>query len=349
MATARAERAGYERLALGAGVALALFGLLFLSLDVSATVAALAGADVRFVALAGLMALLAQFCWSLTTVAVIDGIDGSLPRRRVQLGYLTGTFGKQVLPLGNVGGSAILAYVLAEDLDRRFQEVFAAVTASELLVFAGSLGVATLGLVALLVSPLPGLDGPVVLAMLVLVAFALVVGGAVLAYRRHVVATLVERTAALVRATVGRISMRVHRSLAPRRVTNGVDSFLVSFGTATGDTRRLVLASALAVAGWLAFSSALLLGCSAVGVALPIGLALFLSPASGLATLLPTPGGLGGTEIGLTAVLSVLTGAPPELAAAGVVVYRLATYWLVVSVGALSSLYLSATVWHALD
>lgn len=336
-------------MALGVGVALALFALLFLSLDVSATVGALTGADLRFVALAALLSLVAQFCWSLTTFTIVDGIDSSFPRHRVQLGYLSGTFGKQVLPLGNVGGSAILAYVLSEDLDRQFREMFAAVTASELLVFAGSLGVAMLGLVALLVSPLPGLDGPVVFAILAAVVFALVAGGAVLAYRRHVVASLVERTAALVRATVGRVSMRVHRSLAPRRVANGVESFLAAFGAATGNTRRLVLASTLAVMGWIAFSYALLFGFGAVGVALPVGLALFLTPASGLATLLPTPGGLGGTEIGLTAVLTVLTGAPPEVAAAGVIVYRLVTYWLVVSVGALASLYLSATVWHALD
>ena len=41
--------------------------------------------------------------------------------------------------------------------------------------------------------------------------------------------------------------------------------------------------------------------------------------------------------------------APAAVAAAGVLVYRLVTYWLVVAVGGLASLYLSATVWHALD
>ena len=349
MATATADRRSYGRFALGVGLALVLFGGLALSLDIGATAGVLGRADLLLVGLAGAAALFAQLCWSLTTVVVLGGVDDSLPRGRVQLGYLAGTFGKQVLPLGNVGGSAILAYVLSEDLDRRFRDVFAAVTASELLVFAGSIGVAAVGLDAVLASPYSGLPGWLALVLLLGALVVLIGGGAVLAYRRHAVAALVAVTAAVVRATVGRVSVRVRQSLAPARVENGTTTFLASFEAATGDTSRVVVATTLAVVGWVSFSVALWLGFGAVGASMPFGLALFLTPASGVVTLLPTPGGLGSTEIGLTAVLSVVTGTPPEVAAAGVIVYRLATYWLVVSVGGLASLYLSATVWHVLD
>ncbi|WP_254271140.1 flippase-like domain-containing protein [Haloarcula marina] len=349
MATAVHRPGGSRRFLFGAGLAVALFAALVLSLDVRTTATELIGANPWFVALAVCCSLFAQLCWSLTTVALVDGIDGSLPRRRIQLGYLSGTFGKQVLPLGNVGGSAILAYVISEDLNHRFRDVFAAVTASELLVFSGSLGVAVLGLVALLVDPVSGFDGPLVLALLASVVFLLVAGGAVLAYRRRYIATLVASMASLVRLTVGRLSTRVGRLLAPRRVEAGIDSFLSAFGAATGDTRRLVFGATAAVLGWLAFAFALLFGFAAVDVSLAVGLALFLAPASGVATFVPTPGGLGTTEVGLTAFLAFLTGVPPEVAAAGVLVYRVATYWVVVSVGAMASVYLSVTVWHALD
>lgn len=349
MATATDNRRANSRAVLGVGVAVVLLGALFLSLDVSAILRALADADLATVGLAASASLAAQLCWSLTTAVILEGVDGDVPRGRVQLGYLAGTFGKQVLPLGNAGGSAILAYVLAEDLDRRFREVFPAVTASELLVFAGSIGVAAVGLGVLLVGPSAGVPVWVVLALLSVSVLVLVGGGAVLAYRRHVVARLVATTAALVRATVGRVSARVHRGLAPGRVSNGTAQFLEAFGAATGDTRRVTVASVLAVVGWLCFSLAFFYGLGAVGVAVPIGLALFLTPASGVVTLLPTPGGLGTTELGLTALVVVLTAAPPELVAAGVILYRLVTYWLVVVVGGLASVYLSATVWHALD
>jgi uncharacterized protein (TIRG00374 family) len=349
MATATDDRRASGRAVLSAGLAVALLGALVLTLDVDAMLRALGDAALVPVAFAATASLGAQLCWSLTTWTILDGVDSSLPRGRVQLGYLAGTFGKQVLPLGNVGGSAILAYVLAEDLDRRFRELFPAVTASELLVFAGSIGVAVVGLVAVAASPYAGLPGWVVLALLSGAVAGLVGGGAVLAYRRHLVARLVETTAALVRATVGRVSASVHSALAPGRVQNGTARFLEPFGAAPGDTRRVTVASLLAVVGWLAFSLALYYALAAVGVAVPLGLALFLTPASGVVTLLPTPGGLGTTEIGLTAAVVLVTVAPPELVAAGVILYRLVTYWLVVAVGGLASLYLSATVWHALD
>lgn len=74
---------------------------------------------------------------------------------------------------------------------------------------------------------------------------------------------------------------------------------------------------------------------------MPLALSLVLVPAGGLATLLPTPGGLGGTEVGTAAALVVLTGATVDVAAAAVLLYRVASYWFVVLVGGASSLYLS--------
>jgi len=64
-------------------------------------------------------------------------------------------------------------------------------------------------------------------------------------------------------------------------------------------------------------------------------------PAGGLASLLPTPGGLGGAEVGTAGAAVLLTGASVELAAAGVLLFRIATYWFVVAVGGAASLYLS--------
>jgi len=349
MATVSKERAGYGRLLVGAGLTIVLFGGLALAVDVGAILDALAAADPVLVTFAAVLSISAQLCWSLTTTTILEGVDETLPRRRIQLGYLAGTFGKQVLPLGNAGGSAILAYVIADDLNRRFRDIFAPVAASELLVFAGSVGVAIVGLVSILFDPYSGLSTGFVVAVLTVTVGSVIVAGAVLAYRIHLVATLVAHAAWLVRATVGRVSVRVHSSLAPERIQDGTEAFLDAFGTATSETRRLVVATTVAVAGWVAFSLALYLGLLSVGAPISVGMALFLTPAAGVVTLLPTPGGLGSTEVGLTAAVSVVVTASPAVVAAGVIVFRLVTYWLVVVVGGGASLYLSATVWHALD
>ncbi|WP_135302960.1 lysylphosphatidylglycerol synthase transmembrane domain-containing protein [Haloarcula amylovorans] len=347
MATTATARESSYRLLVGGLAAVLLLSLLFLSVDTDRMLSALAAADLTFVGLAAVTAVGAQLCWGMATATILRGTDESLSRRLVQLCYLSGTFGKLVLPLGNAGGSAIIAYVLSENSDGHFRDLFGAVAASELLIFAGSLGGTALGLTVLLLDPPVAFGGPFVLGLLTVVVLALLVGGAVV-YHRHRVAGLVERVAAFVRGTAGRVSTRIAAALEPDRVTDGVATFLDRFGTATNDSRRLAVASAFALLGWLSFSSALLLGLAAVDVSVSLGLALFLVPAAGVLAFLPTPGGLGTTEVGLTGAL-VVVGIPPELAAAGVVVFRLATYWLVVAVGGTASLYLSVTVWRALE
>ncbi|MFC7077931.1 lysylphosphatidylglycerol synthase transmembrane domain-containing protein [Haloarcula halophila] len=349
MATATEGHSIQFRQVAGIVLAVALIALLVFGLDTGAIVDTLASADPALVVLAVATSLAAQLCWSLTTATLLAGTNDSLPRHRVQLGYLSGTFGKQILPLGNVGGTAILAYVISEDLGQRFRDVFAAVTASELVIFAGSLGVAALGLFELVLWPRPGFDGPVVLGGSVAILAVLVVGSALVAYRRGAVGTLVVATAAGVHWALSPFSERVARLVEPARVGTAVESFLTGFEAATADRRRVAVAALFGVAGWLAFGLALYYGLVAVDISLPLGLALFLAPASGVATLLPTPGGLGSSEVGLTAVFTLLTGASLEQAAAGVLLYRLATYWLILTIGGLASVYLSASVWHALE
>jgi hypothetical protein len=349
MATVSDSRPIRFRQVAGIALAVALIGLLLFGLDTGAIIGTFADADLTFVAIALVASLAAQLCWSLTTATLLTGTNGALPRHRIQLGYLSGTFGKQILPLGNVGGTAILAYVISEDLDQRFRDVFAAVTASELLIFAGSLGVAALGLAGLVVRPRPGFDGPVLLAVSVALLAVIVVGTVLVAYRRDTFGNLLVGIAAAVYRLLAPVSDRVARQVEPARIQNGVDSFLAGFEAATDDSRRLAVATLFGVVGWLAFGLALYYGLASVGIGLPLGLALFLAPASGLATLLPTPGGLGSSEVGLTAVFTVVTTASPEQAAAGVLLYRLATYWLVLAVGGLATAYLSASVWRALE
>ncbi|MFC6976413.1 lysylphosphatidylglycerol synthase transmembrane domain-containing protein [Halomicroarcula sp. GCM10025709] len=349
MATTRHRPPLGRRQLAGTALALALIGLLLLGLDTAAVATAIAGSDPTLVAGTVVTALAAQLVWSLTTVTLLTAADSGLPPYRVQLGYLSGTFGKQILPLGTVSGTAIMAYVIAEDLDRQFRDVFAPVAASELLIFGSSLGVAVLGLVGLVADPRAGVGGPMVLALAAGVTLVLVVGVALVAYRRAVLGRAVVGVAGAVHGLVAPVSERLARHTHPDSVAPHVDSFLAGFGAATGDERRIAVGASLAVLGWLTLSLALYSGLAAVGVTVPFALALFLAPASGLATLLPTPGGLGGSEVGLTAVLTLLTGAGAEQAAAGVLLYRLATYWLVLSIGGLATAYLSASIWRVLE
>lgn len=349
MSTATWRRSERVRLLVGVTLAVALLTLLALSLDVAAISAALAGTDWRLVALAGGAALSAQLCLNLLTVWILRSADDSLPWPGLLVAAFSGTFGKLVLPLGNLGGAAILTYAVSEGLEARFRDVFPAVTAGELLRFGSSLAVATLGLAGLAARPVAGVEGPAVLVLLSAILVGLFAGGITVTYRRDGLGLLIEQFAALLRRVVGRFSNRISRRLEADRVAASVAAFLDTFDRATADTGRLVVAGTLGVTGWVAFGLALYLSFAAVGVSVPLALALFVAPASGLATLLPTPGGLGSSEVALTAAFVFLGVASPELAAASVLLYRFVSYWLVVAVGGLASLSLSMAVWGALE
>jgi uncharacterized protein (TIRG00374 family) len=349
MATAMRGWSEGIRVLLSAVLAVVLLTVLVFSLDTAAISAALLDADWSRLALAAGCALFAQLCWNLMTVWILRTADDSLPRTRLLLAALAGTFGKLVLPLGNLGGAAVLAYAISEGVDGRFRDVFPPVSASELLRFGGSLAVATVGLVGLALRPVSGFQGPYVVVLLSTLAVGLFAGGVTVAYRRERLGRLVQQFASVLHAVLGMFSRRLSSRLAPESVASAVQSFLESFDRATANRRRLAVAGTLGLAGWLAFGLALTLSFAAVGVTLPLALALFVAPASGLATLLPTPGGLGSSEVALTAVFVLLSVASPELATAAVLLYRLVTYWLVVAVGGLASVYLSMSVWQALE
>ncbi|MFC0033028.1 flippase-like domain-containing protein [Micromonospora chaiyaphumensis] len=99
---------------------------------------------------------------------------------------------------------------------------------------------------------------------------------------------------------------------------------------------RVVSLLTVSVALTLAYAAALWLALLAVGLpaapALLAPVVLVCVLGEGLATAAPTPGGLGATEAALVSGL-LLYGVRTETAVAGVLVYRLATFWLPVLPG----------------
>ncbi|WDZ83391.1 flippase-like domain-containing protein [Micromonospora cathayae] len=94
---------------------------------------------------------------------------------------------------------------------------------------------------------------------------------------------------------------------------------------------RLVRLLAVCLALTLAYGASLYLALLAVGLPDPLAflpaVLLVCIVGEGVASAAPTPGGLGATEAALVSGL-LLSGVPVETAVAGVLVYRLATFWL---------------------
>ncbi|MFC4357559.1 YbhN family protein [Halobium salinum] len=338
-----------RRVVAGFGVVVGLGGLLAVSgVDWTGITTAVGGADPATLGVAFGAALLAQLAWASTTATFLRSV-GDAPTRRVQLGYLAGTFAKQVLPFGHAGGAPLLSYVFSRDLDIEYRRLFPAVTASELVVFLASVAVAVVGAVwfgltggLAAVAPSLGREAATaVVGGVALSALGLAAAAQGATRRRAVLRRVALLFAAVGRATLARPVPSLRRRLDPDTVGRGVDGFADAFSRATADRRAVVRAAGFALAGWFVWALPLYFAVRAVGAELPLAVAFLLVPAAGLAGLLPTPGGLGGAEVGLTAGVVLLAGVGVDVAAAGVLLYRVCSYWGVVAVGGAASLYLS--------
>jgi len=112
-----------------------------------------------------------------------------------------------------------------------------------------------------------------------------------------------------------------------------------AFERIAADPRALAHALVYSYVGWVFFTLPLVAAAEAVGLTVAPLLVLFVVPASTLAGLVPSPGGLGGVEVALSALLVALVGMAGHNAVAVTLLYRVESYWFALVVGGAAALY----------
>lgn len=322
-----------RRAVLGFGIAvLAFVGFLFV-FDPVAIWAELRGVSLAPFA-AGLGAvLLAVACWAESMRRLHRTAGGDIPPFRGFVVYGTGMLAKQILPMGNASGVAIMAYVFDRESTLGFNGNLAVVTVGNFLGLAASLLLALVGAGYVLVTSPPTRLIQVALVGIGLLGALLVSVSALVLYRRAVLRYAALGAAQLLRRTLGRISARVESRLRPDDVGASLTRYFETIDRATADRRSLSVAAALALVGWTAFAVPFYTSAAAVGTPIPFGLVLFIVPAGGIAAILPLPGGIGGVEFAIAGATVALTAIEPATVAALVLLYRICVYWFLILLG----------------
>ncbi|MFC5365954.1 lysylphosphatidylglycerol synthase transmembrane domain-containing protein [Salinirubrum litoreum] len=315
---------------------LALLAVLLSSVGVGRVFRHLRTADPRLGALGALSAVTAVLLWS-EALRQLLCVGRQVSGLRYRAAFLTGDFTKQVLPMGHASGPAIMAYAVSRAVGIDYEETLAAITVADLLNLAVSLLLATAGLALVAVSH-PETATDAVLLPLVVAVLGVFVVVVLLTSRRRLLTAFVRRAAAFCHATAGRVVGRLDRLLDPEQIDSRLVGYYATLDTVAADRSRVVLAGVLAVAGWVLFAFPLYTSALALGVALPVTLALFVVPVAGLATWFPVPGGLGGVEVAVAGALVGFLGVDVGTAAAVALLYRLCSYWTVVAVDGLAAL-----------
>ena len=266
---------------------------------------------------------------------VVLGVVGIPVRfRKLVVTYYAATFANYVTPLGQAGGEPFIAYVLARDTDASYEDSLASVVTADLLNLLPFFTFAAVGMGVLLVrTTLPDEVRGVAVA---LVVFAVgVPAGAAAGWRvRKRLGRLVVRLVAPV--------VRRTRFFSVEGVRRRLRELNEAFERIAADPQALAHAMVYSYVGWLFFALPLYFAALTVGEPLGLLLVFFIVPASTLAGLTPSPGGLGGVTAALVALLGVLAGFSSATGYAVATVYRLASYWFAVLVGGLAALWVVA-------
>lgn len=315
------------------GVAVAVVAALVYGVGWRRVVANLAATDLSLFAPA-VAASLAGMLVAAEGVRVAIGVprrspDAGLARRAA----LAGMFVRSVLPAGNVGKGAFVAYTVSRGEATSASQGVAGAASWEFLNMVASAVVASVGVLGVVAAGSDAGTAPVVLAAFGGLLALVVVSGGLAVQRRDLVVDAVLWAAGVGRRTLGRFAPRLDTSLTRERVRATLDVFVGNVGALVEDRRRLAVAVAAAHVTWLLSVVPLYLCLQAVGLTVSPSVVLVAIPLAGFALAVPVPGGLGPMDAALGGIVAVLTGHPLSALASALVLFRVSTYGTQVVVG----------------
>jgi len=240
-------------------------------------------------------------------------------------------------PFGQAGGAPIGAVILSKRFDGNYEECLAALSIKDIVSFVPSILVFTFGggYFLLFGEAIPNQLRPIFGAFAL---FVVVVVGSVLAVRQYPEFML--RVLHYLVGAVNRLAawLPFVPSLDKSEVSERVTNFSDSIADIASDRKTVVVASALATTSFLAQGTLLWLTLGAVDVGIPLPLAIFIVPASLLASGLPLPGGSGGVESVQILMILATTGAASSPTITAVVLSRGLVFWTPIVLGSFTLL-----------
>ncbi|NHN59166.1 MULTISPECIES: lysylphosphatidylglycerol synthase transmembrane domain-containing protein [Halorussus] len=291
------------------------------------------GANLWWLGLACLSTVVSLVVWAKSWDVILGSVDVEVPFRKIVVTYLAATFADYATPFGKAGGGPFIAYVLAADTEANYQDSLASVVTADLLNLLPFFTFAGLGTVVLLIQGAVPRQAEILVAGLGGMAIVL----PVVIYGSYRYRDVVER---FLMKIIGPIAKRVDRIDADN-IGERVDEFYDLIDRIADNRRQLAYTLVYAYVGWLFFAAPLWFAGQTLGVGGHVGpmLVLFIVPASSIAGVVPTPGGVGGVEFALVGLLVALTALQTDVAASVALVYRVASYWFGLAIGGLAAFF----------
>jgi glycosyltransferase 2 family protein len=322
-----------RRIAVGFAFAALLLVALVSAVGSQDLLAELSRADYRLLGLGVVSGALALACRERVWDRFLSLVDDSFSSIQIALLFLTALFVKYITPYGQIATEPFVAYLVSRDEELAYEDGLAGVLSADLLNYVPyyTFGFLALGVLVIDDALGEGLFNQFVGFGVLFAALATIV--ALVVRRPDLVYTVVLRTTGLVRRAVGRFSSRFDESLAPDAVRERLDGFYETVETITADRQTLVVSAAYAHLGMVFLMLPMYLGAVSLGYSLSFSVVALAVALGKLGSVVPAPGGTGGVEAMITAVLTTIGPLGPAAALTVALIYRACTYWLTIVLG----------------
>jgi len=318
--------------ALGFLGALVVLGVVVVLIGVGAVLDALGRADPGVLALVVLVAAVWLTAWGTALRTVLGVLDATLSAPMAVLVFAGAVFANNVTPFGQAGGQPVSAVLVSRVTDSEYETGLAAIASVDALHFVPSVSMAALGLGYVAATAVLGRQLRVAAVAVAVLVLAILVAVYVGWNHRYEVEAVVARVLTPVVRAAGRLMPR-RTPPDPAAVERRIEGFFGAVSRVAADRRALLATLVLSTLGWVCLAGSLWLSLFSLGAAVPFATVLVVVPVGSIAGFTPLPGGLGGIETVLIALLGASTAVDPATVAAAVIVHRTATYLLPTVVG----------------
>lgn len=318
-------------------IATAIFtGLLWVA-DPSKILSSLKQADKLYIGLAVLTGLSVSFFWSLNWYIFFKklGIDSTY-LRSFQV-FMAGQFFNSVTPLGRFGGQPIMAYLISKNSGSSYEKSLATVMSADLVTVLPMSAYIVTGLSFVLIS------GPVsrelTTAAVTLLAFLLT--GVVIGFLAWFRSGTMEKYGVSAITRLTELTGRGDSYL--EKLRSKIDNWERTLQTIGENPKTLIYSITITATAFLARMVTFHLILTSLNLQMHPLEIMLLIPLISFASISPTPGGSGTYEAAMAASIILLLDIPFATALTVTLLYRLCTYWQVLTIGYISTTTLGKT------
>lgn len=332
----------YARSIVGVILSILFICLLIFFVGVSDFIRAISSADIKFIVICLLAGPVWLFMWSQTFRETAGNLNINLGRIHSFLLYSSVMFANNLTPFAHLGGEPIAAGILSKSVGEDYDTSLGAISTASVIHFIPAIIFFCFGMILLLIIDSQALAELQSLAISFIVISVVVCIGVILVIKfqskfKNKLSVLISKLFTYL-SKLPRVK-NYNKEFARNKITG----YFNSFSKLRNNKRVLLIGTVFSMIGLLAQAVGLWFGLIAVGYQIPILVPIIAFPISGMASLLPLPGGSGGIEAVLVSVVGILTTIPVVEITVAVILVRTSIFWTPIILGAVYTGYVTTS------